>query len=162
MIVQDNVGSAAITGHTDVATESKELRFDDVVRVQTRALIRVLTDYQLDGEWSEPTPLWQALDAFGHGAAGDLRTIGREYGGTAAAAFCGGVKYRAPRAALYLALASFTRASRGYRFLDSSRWIALMFAFRDKKPAADAGIQRDALQRLEAAFEAEMRAGVEF
>jgi hypothetical protein len=131
---------------------------DDVVRAQARALIRVLTDYQLDREWSEPTPLWQALDAFGRGAAGDLRNIGLEHGGTAAAAFCAGVKYRAPGAALYLALASFARASPAYRFLDSSRWIALMFAFRDKKPAPDRGIQGEALQRLKAALEAEMGA----
>jgi hypothetical protein len=134
---------------------------DDVVRAQARALIRVLINYRLDSEWGGPSPLWRDLETFGHeGAAADLRKIGRDYGGTAAAAFCCGVKHRAPNAALYLALASFTRASPAYRFLDPSRWIALMFAFRDKKGVADPGTQDEVLERLEAAFEAEMGAEV--
>jgi hypothetical protein len=134
---------------------------DDVVRAQARALIGVLSHYRLDREWGGPTPLWRALEAFGRGGtAGDLQRIGRECGGTAAAAFCCGVKHRAPNAALYLALASFTRSSPAYRFLDPSRWIALVFAFRDKKAVADAGIQDEVLERLEAAFEAEMGAEV--
>ena len=134
---------------------------DDVVRAQARALIRLLADYQLDREWGGPTPLWRDLETFGcSGTAAELRKIGRDHGGTAAAAFCCGVKHRAPNAALYLALASFTRASPAYRFLDPSRWIALAFAFRDKKSVADSGIQGEVLERLEAAFEAEMGAEV--
>ena len=135
---------------------------DDVVRAQARALIRVLIDYQLDREWGGPTRLWRDLETFGRsgGTAADLRKIGREHGGTAAAAFCCGVKHRAPNAALCLALASFTRASPAYRFPDPSRWIALMFAFKDKKPTADPGAQGEVLERLEAAFEAEMGAEV--
>jgi hypothetical protein len=92
-------------------------------------------------------------------AAGDLRSIGRKHAGTAAAAFCGGVKHRAPNSALYLALASFTRASPAYRFLDSSRWIALTFAFREKRAVAEAAIQSEVLERLEAAFAAEIEGG---
>jgi hypothetical protein len=132
---------------------------DDVVRAQTRALIRVLVEYQLDREWGGPTPIWRDLETFGQsGTAAELRKIGRDHGGTAAAAFCCGVKHRAPRAALYLALASFTRASPAYRFLDPSRWIALAFAFRDKKPTPGPGTQGEVLERLEAAFEAEIDA----
>jgi hypothetical protein len=134
---------------------------DDVVRAQARALVRVLSDYQLDCERGGPTPLWRDLQTFGDsGTAADLHKIGRDFGGTAAAAFCCGVKHRAPNAALYLALASFTRASPAYRFLDPSRWIALTFAFRDKKPAAEPGAQGEVLERLEAAFEEEMGAEV--
>jgi hypothetical protein len=132
---------------------------DDFVRAQARALIRVLKFYKLDREWGGPTPVWRALEVFGHcGTAADLQRIGRECGGTAAAAFSCGVKHRAPNAALLLALASFTTSSPPYRFLDPSRWIALMFAFRDKK--ANPGIQGEVLERLEAAFEAEMGAEV--
>jgi hypothetical protein len=131
----------------------------DVVRAQARALIRVLISYGLDREWGGPTPIWQDLKEFGHSATtADLQTIARRYAGTAAAAFCGGVKNRAPHAALYLALASFTRASSAYRLLDSSRWIALMFAFMDKKAVADSAIQNKVLKSLETAFEAEMSA----
>jgi hypothetical protein len=130
---------------------------DEVVRASARALIRVLTNYRLDREWGGPTPIWQDLKALGHsGTAADLQAIGRRYAGTAAAAFCGGVKNRAPRAALYIALATFTRASPAYRFLDSSRWIALMFAFMGNKVVADSAIQDEVLARLETAFEAEM------
>ena len=135
---------------------------DDFVRAQARALIRVLTHYGLDRESvAERTPIWRDVETFGHGvaAAGDLQNIGRRHAGTAAAAFCGGVKHRAPNAALYLALASFTRASPPYRFLDSSRWIALSFAFRDKRAVAEAAIQTEVLERLEAAFAAEIQSG---
>jgi hypothetical protein len=134
---------------------------DVVVRAQARALIRVLKFYKLDRDWGGPTPLWRALEAFGNsGTAADLQKIGRDCGGTAAAAFCCGVKHRAPNAALFLALASFTTSSPAYRFLDPSRWIALVFAFIDKKALAEPGIQGEVLERLEAAFEAEMGAEV--
>jgi hypothetical protein len=131
---------------------------DDVVRAQARALIRVLTSYNLDRRLGMPTPLWQAVETFGHGdgTAVDLKAIGRKYAGTAAAAFCGGVTLRAPNAALYLALSSFTRASPRYRFLDPSRWIALCFAFSDKRAVAEAAIQNEVLERLETAFETEI------
>jgi hypothetical protein len=132
---------------------------DDVVRAQARALVRVLTHYGLDRRSvGEPTTIWRDVERFGHGVgtAGDLQTIGRKYAGAAAAAFCGGVRHRAPNAALYLALASFTRASPPYRLLDASRWIALCFAFRDKKAVAEAAIQAEVLEKLEAAFEAEI------
>ena len=105
---------------------------DDFVRAQARALIRVLVHYGLDcGSAGERTAIWRDVETFGHStaAAGDLRAIGLKHAGTAAAAFCGGVRDRAPNSALYLALASFTRASPAYRFLDSSRWISLSFAF---------------------------------
>jgi hypothetical protein len=132
---------------------------DDVVRVQARVLIRVLTTYGLDCKWGGPTPIWQDLKTLGHsGSVADLQVIARRYAGTAAAAFCGGVKNRAPHAALYLALATFTRASPAYRFLDSSRWIALMFAFMGNEAVADSAIQDEVLARLETAFEAEMGA----
>jgi hypothetical protein len=132
---------------------------DEVVRASARALIRVLTNYRLDREWGGPTPIWRDLNALGHGGtAADLQAIARRYAGTAAAVFCGGVKNRAPHAALYIALATFTRASPAYRFLDSSRWIALMFAFMGNKAVADSAIQDEVLARLETAFEAEMSA----
>ena len=136
---------------------------DDFVRALARALIRVLVHYGLDRvSVGERTSIWRDVETFGHSmaAAGDLRTIGRKHAGMAAAAFCGGVKQRAPHAALYLALASFTRASPPYRFLDSSRWIALSFAFRDKRAVAEAAIQSEVLERLEAAFAAERARGV--
>jgi hypothetical protein len=131
---------------------------DDVVRAQARALIRVLTDYNLYGEFGSRTPLWQAVENFGrgHGGTVDLQAIGRKYAGTAAAAFSGGVKLQAPHAALTLAVAAFTRVSPAYRFLDSSRWIALCFAFRVKKRVADSAVQREVLLRLQAAFEEEI------
>jgi hypothetical protein len=131
---------------------------DDVVRAQARALIRVLSDYKLDRRFGMPTPLWEAVDGFGRsrGTAADLREIGRKYAGVAAAAFRGGVNHRAPNAALYLALSSFSRSSPAYRFLDPSRWIALCFAFWDKRAVAESAIQNEVLKRLEAAFDAEI------
>jgi len=135
---------------------------DDFVRAQARALIRVLMHYGLDrGSVGERATIWRDVETFGHSmaAAGDLRAIGLKHAGAAAAAFCGGVKHRAPNSALYLALASFTRASPAYRFLDSSRWIALSFAFKDKRAVAEAAIQSEVLERLEAAFAAEIEDG---
>jgi hypothetical protein len=131
---------------------------DDVVRAQARALNRVLKHYRLDRRFGGPTPLWQAVETFGRsgGTAADLQAIGRKYAGTAAAAFCGGVKHRAPNAALCLALSAFTRVSPAYRFLDPSRWIALCLAYMDKRTVADPGVQREVLKRLEAAFEDEI------
>ena len=132
---------------------------DDFVRAQARALIRVLVHYGLDrGSVGERTTIWHDVETFGHSVAtaGDLKAIGRKHAGRAAAVFRGGVKLRAPDAALYLALASFTRASPAYRFLDSSRWIALSFAFRDKRAVAEAAIQSEVLERLEAALTAEI------
>jgi hypothetical protein len=130
---------------------------DDIVRASARALIQVLTNYNLDRVWRGPTPIWQDLKALGQsGTAADLQLIAHRYAGTAAAAFCGGVKNRAPHAALYVALATFARVSPRYRFLDSSRWIALMFAFIDNKVVADPTVQDEVLGRLETAFELEM------
>jgi hypothetical protein len=131
---------------------------DDVVRAQARALIRVLIDYNLDRRFGIPTPLWRAVETLGRdgGTSTDLQAIGRKYAGAAAAAFCVGVKHRSPNAALYLALASFTRVSPAYRFLDPSRWIALCFAFMNKRAVAGAAVQGEVLERLEAAFEAEI------
>jgi hypothetical protein len=134
---------------------------DDVVRVQARALIRVLQFYKLDLEWGGPTPIWRDLEAFAHGGGAiNLQRIGRDHGGTAAAAFSAGVKNRVPSAALYLALASFTRASPAYRFIDPSRWLALSFAFERGQTVADVNLQHEVLERLEATFEAEMGAVV--
>jgi hypothetical protein len=131
---------------------------DDVVRAEARALIRVLRFYKLDREWRGPTPIWQDLEAFGNGASTlTLHKIGRDHGGTASAAFSAGLKLKAPSAALYLALASFTRASPAYRFLDASRWMALSFAFERGEAVADISVQREVLERLEATFEEEMQ-----
>jgi hypothetical protein len=135
---------------------------DEFVRAQARALIRVLMHYGLDrASVGERTTIWRDVETLGHSvaAAEDMKAIGRKHAAAAAAAFCGGVKHRAPNSALYLALASFTRASPAYRFLDSSRWIALSFAFRDKTAVAEAAIQSEVLERLEAAFAAEIENG---
>jgi hypothetical protein len=156
-----NPSSAGTTGILGVFAflETTMATSDDFVRAQARALIRVLMHYGLDrGSAGERTTIWHDVETFGHSvaAAGDLKSIGRKHAGTAAAVFCGGVKHRAPNAALYLALASFTRASPAYRFLDSSRWIALSFAFRDERAVAEAAIQCEVLERLEAALAAEI------
>ena len=128
---------------------------DDFVRAQARALIRVLQYYGLDRGSADA--IWRDVQRFGSGdTAMDLRTIGRKHAGAAAAAFCGGVKLRAPNAALLLALSSFARASAAYRFLDSSRWIALCFAFMDRRAVAEAAIQTEVLERLEAELAAEL------
>jgi hypothetical protein len=136
---------------------------DEFVRAQARALIRVLVHYGLDrGSGSLRSTIWRDVETFGHSlsASGELKNIGRKYAGSAAAAFCGGVKDRAPNSALYLALAAFTRASPPYRFLDASRWIALCFAFREKRTVAETAVQGDVLQRLEAAVALEIEFSV--
>ena len=130
---------------------------DDAIRASARALIRVLIDYRLDGEWGGPTAIWRDLATLGQsGNAVELQIIARRYAAAAAAAFRGGVRNKAPQAALFLALATFSRVSPAYRFFDSSRWIALMFAFMANKPVADPGIHDEILSRLENAFDAEM------
>jgi hypothetical protein len=133
---------------------------DHVVRAQARALIRVLIEYKLDREWGGVPAIWRDLEDFGRsGTADSLQKIGRNHGGTAAAAFCAGVKNRVPNAALYLALVCFARSSPAYRFLDPSRWLALMFAFRDSETVANSDMQGELLEKLEAAFEAECGSG---
>jgi len=156
-----NPSSAGTTGILGVFAfwRPKMAPSDEFVRAQARALIRVLVHYGLErSSASLRSTIWCDVETFGHSlsAAGELKNIGRKYAGTAAAAFCGGVKDRAPNAALYLALASFTRASAPYRFLDASRWIALSFAFRDKRAVAETAVQSDVLQRLEAALAVEV------
>jgi hypothetical protein len=132
---------------------------DEVLRAQARALIRVLVHYKVDRVCGrDPTSLCGVLETFGTagGTASDLQTIGRKYANVAAAAYCVGVKHRAPNAALYLALVSFTGPTPEYRFLQPSRWIALTLAFLDKKPVPDPGLQGEVFERLEAAFDAEI------
>jgi hypothetical protein len=134
---------------------------DDVVRAQARALIRVLKNYKLDRDGGERTPIWRDLETLGQGGrAASLQRIARDHGGAAQAAFRAGIKNQVPHAALFLALSSFTRASPPYRFLDVSRWLAIMFAFRDGGVVADISVQREVLQRLEAALEEEVGAEV--
>lgn len=135
------------------------LNTDDVLRAQARALIRVLVHYKLDRVCGrDPTSLCGVLEAFGtaRGTASDLQIIGRNHVNAAAAAFCVGLKHRAPNAALYLALVSFTGPTPEYRFLEPSRWIAVTLAYLDKKPDPDPGLQSRVLEKLEAAFEAEI------
>jgi hypothetical protein len=130
---------------------------DDFVRAQARALIQVIRYYNLDG--GSAVTIWRDVEAFAHGGraqATDLRAIGRKHAGAAAAAFCGGVKLRAPNAALYLAFSAFARASHSYRFLDASRWIALYFAFVDKRAIAETALQNEVLERLETALTVEL------
>jgi hypothetical protein len=129
---------------------------DDFVRAQARALIRVIRHYKVARGSADL--IWHEVETFAYGraTAGDLRAIGRRHAGAAAAAFSGGVKLRAPNAALYLAFSAFARASHAYRFLDSSRWIALYFAFMDKRAIAETAIQNEVLERLEAALAAEV------
>ncbi len=130
---------------------------DHVVRAQARALIRVLAEYKLDREWGRTSAIRSDLEAFGRGGTAEsLQKIGRDYGGNAAAAFCAGVKNRVPDAAFYLALACFARSSPAYRFVDPSRWLALMFAFQGSETLANPGIQGELLEKLEAAFGAEI------
>jgi hypothetical protein len=139
--------------------ETAMLTADDVLRAQARALIRVLVHYKLDRVCGrEPTSLWGALEVFGtaSGTAPDLQTIGRKYANAAAAAFCVGMKHRAPNAALYLALVSFTGPTPEYRFLEPSRWISVALAYQEKKLVPEPSLQGEVLEKLEAAFEAEI------
>ena len=48
------------------------------------------------------------------------------------------------------------RSSPAYRLLDPSRWIALCFAFMNKRAVPDPGVQGEVLVRLESAFDAEI------
>jgi hypothetical protein len=130
---------------------------DDFVQAQARALIQVIRYYKIDG--GSAAAIWRDVEAFAHGASAqgaDLQAIGRKHAGAAAAVFCGGVKLRAPNAALYLAFSAFARASQAYRFLDASRWIALYFAFMDKRAVAETALQNEVLERLETAMTVEL------
>jgi hypothetical protein len=80
--------------------------------------------------------------------------------GTTAAAFCIGVKHRAPNAAVHLALVTFTSSSPEHRFLEPSRWIALALVFMDKGSTPGFGVQNEVFQQLESAFDSEITAEV--
>ena len=158
MATQDDLGFAAPARvAVRINRPEDESTSDDFVRAQARALVRVLMHYGFERELIGQT-IWRDVETFGHGSGtiSDLQTMGRKYAGAAAAAFRGGVSHRAPNAALYLALASFTRVSSAYRLVDPSRWIALCFAFRDKRAVAESALQNEVLERLEAAFDAEI------
>src|ERR1700759_474716 len=133
-----NPSSAGTTGNLGVFAflETGMATSDDLVRAQARALIRVIRHYKIARGSADL--IWREVETFAYSGASDvdLRAIGRRHAGAAAAAFSGGVKLRAPNAALYLAFSAFARASHAYRFLDSSRWIALHFAFMDKRTIA--------------------------
>ena len=110
---------------------------DEILRAQARALIRVLVHYNLHRAGvGGPGSICRDVEAFGAGTrdAPDLQTIGRHYANAAAAAFCVGVKHRAPNASLHLALISFTGPHPEHRFLEPSRWIALTIAFIHRGP----------------------------
>jgi hypothetical protein len=127
---------------------------DCIARAEARALLRVLEHYELQGDMD--CQIRQDLEAFGeNGAAVDLQIIGRRHAGTAAAAFCAGIRNQAPEAALFLALTSFTKASAPYRLCDSARWLALMFAFADGRRRPDVAESDQVLKRLKAAFDSE-------
>ena len=127
---------------------------DHTVRAQARALLRVVEDYALQSDHHSTLAIWRELQTFGeHGTTADLQMIGRRHAGTAAAAFCGGIRNQAPEAALLLALTAFTKSSPSYRLQDPSRWIALMLAFVGKRAKADPEVQVQVLERLVAAFE---------
>ena len=129
---------------------------DHIVRAQARALLRVVEHYRPRSDVDFPLAIWRELEAFAErGTSADLQTMGRRHAGTAAAAFCGGIKNQAPKAALLLALTSFTKSSPPYRLHDPSRWIALMLAFIGKRSKADPDVQEQVLERLIAAFEVE-------
>ena len=135
---------------------------DKVLRAQARALIAVLDRYKLVRACGgDRPPIWRDVEAFGTGSgtAVDLQSIGRNEAGTTAAAFCIGVKHRAPNAAVHLALVTFTSPSPEHRFLDPSRWIALALAFMDIS-IPGSGIKDEVFARLESAFDAEMDAEV--
>ena len=135
---------------------------DKVLRAQARALIGVLDHYQLVRACGgKRPPIWRDVEAFGtgSGSAADLQSIGRNEACTTAAAFCIGVKHRAPNAALHLALATFTDLTPEHRLLEPSRWIALALAFMDIS-IPRTGIQDEVFARLESAFEAEMDAEI--
>jgi hypothetical protein len=132
---------------------------DGIVRAQARALLRVLEDHLLLSDMYPPPLIWQELVAFGdEGTTADLPLIGRRHAGTAAAAFCGGIRNQAPQAALLLALTCFTKVSPPYRLRDPSRWLALMIAFVDGRKKADPAVQAQLLNTLQAVFEAETAA----
>ena len=136
---------------------------DKVLRAQARALTAVLDHYKLvRGCGGNRLPIWRDVEAFGtgSGSAVDLQSIGRNEAGTTAAAFCIGVKHRAPNAAVHLALVTFTSPSPEHRFLDPSRWIALALVFMDKRSTPGSGVPNEVFQQLESAFDAEMDAEV--
>jgi len=100
---------------------------DKVLRAQARALIAVLDHYKLVRACGEERPpIWRDVEAFGTGSgtAVDLQCVGRNEAGTTAAAFCIGVKHRAPNAAVHLPRHVYQPVPE-HRFLDPSRWIAL-------------------------------------
>ena len=136
---------------------------DEVLRAQARALIAVLDHYNLIRACGgDRPPIWRDVEAFGTGSgtAVDLQSIGRNDAGTTAAAFCIGVKHRAPNAAVHLALVAFTSSSPEHRFLEPSRWIALALVFMDKGSTPGFGVQNEVFQQLESAFDSEITAEV--
>jgi len=132
---------------------------DDVLRAQARALIRVLVHYKLYriGDGAQ-TLLSRSVEAYGNASsdARDLPTIHRDFYGTALAASSIGLKHRAANAALFLALHTFCGTTDDYRFLRPAWWIAVTLAYLEKKPVPDPGLQGEVLEKLEAAFEAEI------
>jgi hypothetical protein len=132
---------------------------DEVLRAQARALVSVLDHYKLlRACGGDRPPIWRDVEAFGTGSGTlvDLQAIGRNDAAVAAAAFCIGIKHRAPNAALYLALVTFTNWCPEHRLLEPSRWIALALAFMDSS-IPGSGID-EIFARLEAAFDAEITA----
>ncbi len=134
----------------------------EVLRAQARALISVLDHYNLVRACGgDRSPIWRDVEAFGTGSgtAVDLQSIGRNVAGTTAAAFCIGIKHRAPNAAVHLALATFTSPSPEHRLLEPSQWVALALAFMEIS-IPGSGIQDEVFARLKSAFDAEMHAEV--
>ena len=136
------------------------LNADDVLRAQARALIRVLAHYRLYriGDGAQ-TLLWRAVEAYGTASSGarDLRTIHRNFNGTAMAASAIGLKHEATNAAMFLALHTFCGSTDDYRFLKPAWWVAVTITWLNKKPVPEPNLQGEVLERLEAAFEREIQ-----
>ncbi len=132
---------------------------DDVLRAQARALIRVLVHYKLYriGDGAQ-TLLSRSVEAYGTASNGarDLPTIHRDFYGVSLAASAIGLKHEAANASLFLALHTFCGTTDDYRFLKPAWWIAVTITWLHKKSVPEPGLQGEVLEKLEAAFDAEI------
>jgi hypothetical protein len=66
------------------------------------------------------------------------------------------LKHRAANASLFPALHTFCGPTAEYRFLKPAWWIAVTLTWLAKRPVPNPCLQGEVLEKLEAAFEAEI------
>ena len=136
---------------------------DYIWRAQARALIKVLSHYELDliahKGFRECRTRVQAY-GIGEPSGSDLSAMAREFHDLAFEACLGRMNLKQPGYALVMALFLFCERNSSFRFLGSANSIAVALGLMRQIPAPHKVLESEILERLEDVFETEIKLGL--